>query len=269
MENIFKRAKEKGLTKPQQMKLTEVSKIENLGDAELIHSLKEFYESEIKELRLIAILYNSAATMKRTIFLFSRPIFDALLAKDTQVDRKALSGEEYAAFMAWAYENGFLSVVRPGDSKKGGRASLIEIVDSDFIGWFDIKVGREVRAITKAKFIDLYDNLRSSKSSPLISPIASPLTVSTEPEHEHESVHENELDAPVTSVADAPLDRALDEVRARLLQMNNTQLFQAVIRVGLTQNDLLIEFSGKRLSSREKRMKAIEMILKSGNCGAV
>ena len=223
MENMFQDTIDLGITKPEQMKLTEISILAEFGDPDFKYSLAECYGAKSLHTTLLAVIFNSAATMERDAFLFSRPIFEGLLSKDSRVGRKTLSGDEYRKFMAWAYQNNFLSEVRRGDSKKGGRASLIGIIHPAFVNYIDKKIGRAKREALKEKFIALYDSPRLNSS-----PRSSPFQTSTEPEHE--SVQVLTPHQETSAEAEDFQDGSKIEAKRKLLKMSPKELQFAVIR---------------------------------------
>lgn len=137
LKNIIEAA----VVRPDQIKLSEVSELNQIKDSEIRQELSTMYKSELLNLKLTASVINACITQQKVTFLFSKRILSDLVAKDSNYDRSSLSGDDYKKFVTFVKNNKILSILQMG--KKIGEASVFEILVEEVIQNIRISVSQD------------------------------------------------------------------------------------------------------------------------------
>lgn len=128
-------------TRADQVKLSEVSDLNSFND-DIKTSLEAFYsDKKNTNKRLCGTLINSVLTQNKVTFLFSRRIFDELLAKDPQIKRNTIDSKTFKDFMTFVRTNKILTLLKEGEGVNS--ASVFEIRAQSVVDLVIKKVGTE------------------------------------------------------------------------------------------------------------------------------
>lgn len=179
MSNFFSDVMTAVITRPDQVMLAEVSDLDKFEDKEFSEGLAKLYKGNTN-LKLLAVLFNAVVTQNKITFLFSKRIFENLIAQDNNLDRKTINSETFKQFMTFVRNNKILDVVVKGTSI--GEASVFEAIHPYWTEVVIKKVSREFLAAQKQICIKIHKSSHptSQGRSHQIVPSDSPISRSHE-----------------------------------------------------------------------------------------
>lgn len=163
--SFFNRISDLVVTSPNQVRLDKTSALTDFPD-DIAADLQKCYKSTHATIRLCASIFNALLTQRRTTFLFSRRVFEELLRRDPNQERKTLNGQFYKTFIAELLQNKVF--IKHRDSSKPGetgdrKGAIFEIIDREIVKKVAELVGIEYLEEQRRVTIEFYDSFGKFK----------------------------------------------------------------------------------------------------------